>query len=355
LDNYTSSADVSARLRAVNPGASYGSMASVGLQQALTVGNALDAQIDGMAGEGAADSVFSMGVIPASGGAGVGTVPVGEADKTWKAWISGYTSRGSRDADLDGSFGASDSNDTGSMLGVERTSGGLRYGLVAAMGQATANFSDPNAHLESDHRAFGGFGSVAIGPVTVDVSALFGTAEDKVTRTDGINTARAAFNTSDTQLGWGVSVNLLPKGSGWQLTPVARVKFTDYSQDGFQETGTGVLVKTGKLTSSSTITKLGARLSRSVELGRDVSLGLDASAFWVHDFDAKGKELNVQLVGYNGSYTSTGRGSDSDAAQFNLGVQAVFNERWTLRLSGEQEMGVNRTQSTGMFSIAVNF
>jgi outer membrane autotransporter protein len=241
------------------------------------------------------------------------------------------------------------------MLGVERTSGGLRYGLVAAMGQATANFSDPNAHLESDHRAFGGFGSVAIGPVTVDVSALFGTAEDKVTRTDGINTARAAFNTSDTQLGLGVSVNLLPKGSGWQLTPVARVKFTDYSQDGFQETGTGVLVKTGKLSSSSTITKLGARLSRSVELGRDVSLGLDASAFWVHDFDAKGKELNLQLVGYNGSYTSTGRGSDSDAAQFNLGVQAVFNDRWTLRLSGEQEMGVNRTQSTGMFSIAVNF
>jgi len=33
----------------------------------------------------------------------------------------------------------------------------------------------------------------------------------------------------------------------------------------------------------------------------------------------------------------------------------VFNDRWTLRLSGEQEMGVNRTQSTGMFSIAVNF
>ena len=117
----------------------------------------------------------------------------------------------------------------------------------------------------------------------------------------------------------------------------------------------GLLFNAGKLSDTSLLSKLGMRVSHRSQVSKDVSIGLDGAAYWVHDFDSAGKGLNTQLVGATGSFQSIGRKTNVESAQVNLGVHATFSETVTIRLSGQQDVGSASSQSSGVFSIALNF
>ena len=55
------------------------------------------------------------------------------------------------------------------------------------------------------------------------------------------------------------------------------------------------------------------------------------------------------------TYNSRTRDRNPDAAQFNLGLQATFSEMIMLRLSGQQDLGSDRSQSTGVLTVGWNF
>ena len=44
-----------------------------------------------------------------------------------------------------------------------------------------------------------------------------------------------------------------------------------------------------------------------------------------------------------------------DAAQFNFGLQATYSEMLMFRLSGQQDLGSDRSQSAGVFTVGWNF
>ena len=231
-------------------------------------------------------------------------------------------------------------------------------GALVAVGNTV--FHDDNVRIETDTWHVGGFGSVAMGDVTVDASVIYGQGDNTSKRDDVTapgSELRGSFNSSDLQAGVGVAVNLLPKGGAWQLTPLARVKYVNYSQDRFAESGSAFGFTTEKLTKETVISKVGARLGYTTEVTRRTTLGLDGGAYWVHDYSAGAKSAKLQLTaaGTPDTFDAVGRGADADTAQFNVGVQATFSESLTLRLSGQQDVSTNRQDSTGVFSVAINF
>ena len=96
-------------------------------------------------------------------------------------------------------------------------------------------------------------------------------------------------------------------------------------------------------------------MAHSSEVSKSFKLGLDGAAYWVHDFNGEGRNMSLALQGATGAFQATGRNGQANTAQLNLGVQAILADSVTVRLSGQQEVGANRYQSTGVFAVGWNF
>jgi fibronectin-binding autotransporter adhesin len=355
LDATLAASDVSSHLRRIDASAAYASLYTVGIRRANAVAIPVEDHLDALAASAATDSVVALAAGAAGSSTGTITPASHDHELNWTAWTAAYGSRFQVDADS--SAGGIQSSDNGATLGLEHHIGNLRLGAVASVGQGSVNFDDPSVRVESDHWHVGGYGSVAFGPVTVDASALFGSSDESSVRSVTGGSARGDFATNDTQVGVGVAVNLTPRSSGWQVTPVARLKYVSYKQDGFAETGPGgaLLFNTGDVNEDTVVSKLGLRVAHRNEISKGFTLGVDGAAYWVHDFNADGRNLALRLQGATGSFTGTGRNGQSNTAQLNLGVQATVADSVTFRLSGQQEIGSNRTQSTGLFAVGLSF
>ncbi len=356
LDATAGAGDVSAYLRAVDPGAAYASLYNVGLRRAHTAAIPLEDRLDLIGSAGATDSALQLAANVGSGASKM-TAPFQQQDdgSNWTAWTSGQSSVLRTNAKSD--FGTIQSSDNGASLGMEHQIGGLRIGGLASFGQGSATFGSPALRVESDHWHVGGYGSVAFGAVTVDASALFGSSDESSKRSVAAGSARGNFGSTDTQVGVGVALNLIPKTSGWQVTPVARLKYVSYKQDAFAESGPGgaLLFNPASISEDTVLSKVGFRVAHSSEVSKSFKLGLDGAAYWVHDFNSEGRNMALALQGATGAFQATGRNGQANTAQLNLGVQAILADSVTVRLSGQQEVGANRYQSTGVFAVGWNF
>jgi autotransporter-associated beta strand protein len=356
LDATASAGDVSAYLRAVDPGAAYASLYNVGLRRAHTAAVPLEDRLDLIGAAGATDSALQLAAGVGSGSPMmIAPAQQPDDDRNWTAWTSGQSSVLRTNAKAD--FGTIQSSDNGASVGMEHQIGNLRIGGLASFGQGSATFGSPALRVESDHWHVGGYGSVAFGAVTVDASALFGSSDESSTRSVAAGSARGNFGSTDSQVGVGVALNLVPKTSGWQVTPVARLKYVSYKQDAVAESGPGgaLLFNTGSINEDTVLSKVGFRVAHSSEVSKSFKLGLDGAAYWVHDFNSEGRNVSLALQGANGAFQATGRNGQANTAQLNLGVQAILADSVTVRLSGQQEVGANRYQSTGVFAVGWNF
>ena len=359
LDAIVDASGVEAELRGANAAPMYASMYTVATRRSLAVTAALDSHLESLAAAGSSEKVHSFGVTQARPGLATPAAPAGAApaggddERQWTAWVSGYSTESNLKQDAATGFGKIRSTDTGGSLGVERKFGDLRLGLLAATGQADAAF-DGGGKVDTDHWHAGGYASVALGAATVDASALWGSADNTGKRSFGGGQVRSDFGSTDTQFGLGVAFNLAEADSAWQLTPVARLKYLGYTQDAFVETGAGFL-QADKLSESTWISKLGMRFSRRGEAGKNVVVGLDGGAYWVHDYNAEGKPMNLRFTGTNTSFSARGRNADADSLQVNVGLQATFSNTMTVRAGWQHDLGGNRNQGTGILSFGVNF
>jgi autotransporter-associated beta strand protein len=354
LDNIISPNGLNETLRSVNPGTVYANQFAGAVKQAVAISGAIDSHLDDLASVNSGETGVSFGA-RLDGSVGMLT-PNQIAEKHWTAWTAGYASHGSQDADSAGGFGSNSGNDNGGMLGIEREFGGLRVGFVTTTGQGAYSYTDGAARVESDHWGVGTYATVNIGAITVDASALWGRADQSSDRESFGGRVKGAFVSRNSQIGLGVAMNLLPSSSHWQFTPSARLKYVDYSQDAFEETGAGLRFGTAEVNESTLLSKLGGKLSRRGSLTRSIDFGVDGAAYWVHDFNTNARQVGLHFAGIsNSSFTSLSRKGDSDSAQFNLGVQATFLPSVTLRLSGQQDWSATRSQTTGVFSVALNF
>jgi len=343
-----------------SPGVAFSSLSTTAVKRTLAVAASLDAHLDNLASAGGQSSSVSFGVrhVAPSGKNVTMTQPAQEPEKDWTAWTSGYSSQSSISGNDAAGYSKIKSYDNGANLGVEHRFGNLRVGALVAVGNTI--FHDDNVRVETDTWHVGGYGSVAMGDVTVDASLIYGQGDNTSKRQDVTapgTELRGDFNSNDLQVGLGVAMNLLPKGGSWQLTPLARLKYVNYSQDSFAESGSNAGFTTDKITKETVISKVGARLGYTAEATRSTTLGFDGGVYWVHDYSASAKSaiLRFTAAGTPDSFEAVGRSADADTAQFNLGVQATFSESLTLRLSGQQDVSNSRQETTGVVSVAVNF
>jgi outer membrane autotransporter protein len=343
-------------IRKADGGATFASAASAVPAQALAASASVDTHLDDLSAPGGG-SAMSLGVrvgVPANSTVGMSTPTGGEKDRNWMVWTSGYGSWGQTSADAAGN-GKSRSSGGGASLGLERQLGDLMAGFLVSVGESVTHGDDPYIRVKSDSWNVGGYGSMNIGAISLDASALWGTSEQDSQRAGigGAGIATTRYSTQNWQTGIGVAANLAPKDSSWQVSPVARLKYLNSSEDAFAETGTALNVGSSAHNDSHVISKLGLRLAKTAQLSPGVTFGVDGAAYWVHDYNSQGRELSYTLSGQ--PFTSRTRDRQPDSAQMNLGMQLTFTESVTLRLSGQQDLSEDRKQTTGLFSAAYRF
>lgn len=347
-----------AALRQADGGSTFASMAGFIPQQILAVSNTVDMHLDDLSAGGAASSALSMGVrIGAPSKSVVPMSPVsseGSSDNDWRVWTSGYGSWARIDADEATGQGKVNSAGGGGVLGLERQMGGLKAGVLVTVGESVSRSDDPYLRVRSENWNIGGYGSINIGSINLDASALWGASDQDSRRevpTGDVATAR--YTTQNWQAGLGVAVNLAAENSSWQVAPVARLKYINSSEDAFEETGSVLGIGSSGNNQRHLLSKLGLRVAKSAKLTSSVAFGVDGAAYWVHDYNSQGRDLQFQFGGT--PYTVRTRDREADSTQFNLGMQATFSEAVTLRLSGQQDLSENRTQTSGVFSVAYKF
>jgi outer membrane autotransporter protein len=366
LSELESPSETAAALRNLTaPG--FSTLATVGVAQSAAFTAPIDNRLDSLAALNAGSPAVNLGVrIESSEDAAFLRDPAsrsgGSGASSWMAWTSGYGAWATQPADAAAGFGGSRSQDAGGVLGLERILGNLRIGLLAVAGEGSSSSSDPSSQVRAEHWNVGAYTSLPIGNLTLDATALWGTSELDSERTilaPGFApaTAKARFHSQDTQLGLGVSYNLMPLGSRWEISPSARLKFLHHTQDAFEESGSPFALRGSALSSNTLLSKLGLRIAYRNELSQRLTLGSDFMASWIHNFQPEGRAIEMRFAssGASGSFTSLGRDASTDSAQLALGVQAIFSKTLTLRLSGEQELGSQRNQTSSTLSIGLNF
>lgn len=347
-----SPADARAVLKLADGGSAFSAVTNAVPQQALAVGAALDSHLDDLSVSGAAPASLNLAV-QLNPTPGTGAADSGAAGKPWLAWTSAYGSWSQTSADASGQ-GKSSSSGGGGALGLERQMGDLKAGFLVSLGESVSLSDDSILRVTSEQWNVGAYGSFNLGSLTFDGSTLWGSAEQKSRRqAPGGATATACYTSQTWQAGLGVAVNLATPASSWTLSPVARLKYLNSSQDAFEETGSALAVGSAANDDSHVLSKLGVRFSKQAGSARSVAFGADGGLYWVHDFNSEGRDLSYRFAGQ--SQTVRTRDGSAEALQASLGVQATVSERVVLRLSGQQDLGQDRTQTTGVFSVGYRF
>ncbi|MEI7773408.1 MAG: autotransporter domain-containing protein [Verrucomicrobiota bacterium] len=344
-------------LKQANGGSTFASVSGAASQQALAVSSVLDSHLDNLGFSASPSSAFSMGVRvngPSKNVVPSWLTPSGSSDRDWNVWTSGYGSWARIAADEATGQGKATVSGGGGALGVERRIGDFTAGVLVSIGEGVALAEDPALRVRSEQWNVGSFGSVNIGSVTLDASALWGkTDQDSRREVPGGAIATARYETQNWQFGAGVAVNLAPENSSWQIAPVARVKYVNASEDAFDETGSTLGIGSSGQNDRHFISKLGLRFAKTSQVWKTLALGVDGGAYWVHDYNAEGHDINFQIGGV--SYQARTRDREADSTELNLGLQATFSEKVTLRISAQQDLSQDRTQTTGVFSIGYQF
>jgi len=358
IERLQSAEQIRAMLSPLDGGRGYADLTTVYGLEGLASSSPLDAHLDGLASADFMGSAVSLGVRANP------LTPVANNDESYlassagravhsEAWVAGYGLSSRLSADSVREYGTVSASGGGGVFGLERRYGDLRVGAIVISGQSTSRVSDPEIRIETEHWSVGGYGSVRFGRVTVDSSALFGMSSRESERQLFGETAKADFKTKDWQLALGLSVNLAQAGSGWEISPVLRLKYLRSDQDGFDEQGSVAPVSSEPMVTDRLFSRVGLRLGRHSQLTPNFGFGVFGAAYWLHDFTARGPEMRFKLAGV--PYRARARDSEPDLLQFNMGVGASLFQSWTLNLAAQRDIGAERVQQTGVLSVGFRF
>jgi outer membrane autotransporter protein len=245
-------------------------------------------------------------------------------DRGWEAWVSGFGVRNHFSEDAARGFGSAQSTESGGAFGIERQVGGVRGGFVVVVGQGDGRVSDPSLRVDADYWGLGGYGSVRIGAVTLDSSAMWGRNDQESTREATGGTAKAKFSSDELHAGVGMTLNLTNAGSPWQVAPVARLRYANIAQGAFEEQGGSFPVAFDKIKNDRLLSKVGLRVGRHGPVSTGIDLGVDGAAYWGHDYTSNAKAIPYRVG--TSSFSVAGRNLVTDSAIHQVSV--LREETW---------------------------
>jgi uncharacterized protein with beta-barrel porin domain len=158
----------------------------------------------------------------------------------------------------------------------------------------------------------------------------------------------------------GFAYNLTAPESAFQTAPVLRLSYVNTNQSAVDEATQNSLpsafaAHVDAVKESSFLSKLGWKFSYATG-GKDMAFSADASSYWLHDWTASEKSTAASLKGGSGiTFPVSGRKGSADSALINAGLQLTFSERYTTRVSVNQEMGGERNETVGRATVGVKF
>ena len=253
-------------------------------QTAMAAGGRQElARLDGGTDDGATNDVGAI---------------VANIDRPWGVWTSGYGQVGQLSGD--GNSHRLDETIAGGSVGADyKLTPALKIGAGLGYGGTTFSLDDGGGRGQIDHTQFALYADYTMGPVYLD--GTMGVAYGDGTTRRNVSLpglpGQAAAHVTDTQL-----MGSIEAGYGLALgpvtaTPYAGLALGSVDQDGFTETGAGVLdLHVAKQSQSSAKSTLGARISTDLDL--DVALvTTDLSVGWAHEFAPTGRGSTAALVG----------------------------------------------------------
>lgn len=111
--------------------------------------------------------------------------------------------------------------------------------------------------------------------------------------------------------------------AGWDLTPLARLSYFYFSQNGFAEQGADSLNLTVQSFSAQTLrTFLGLRSGRSFNTQGGLSFRPEVQFGWAHDFNLDNRVINAGLTALGGVFPVNGFHGDTDSLLAGVGFTA---------------------------------
>ena len=366
MDNADDDPEITNILRQLSPGA-YGELARLQLRRAMAITDAIDDRIDSLTVRNMDAPKVSMGV-QSQTASSTGTAPTGnhESESKWSAWASTYANSARMGASADSGLGSVRERSMGSTFGVEHYSGSAVVGLFGATAWGKSQFQDPSVNVSNDSWHIGLYTVAPIGNVTWEGSFIYGLTSNDSQRSVNLPVAlgggdyRAKFDSRDLLISTGVAINLTEPESAFQTAPVLRLSYANTQQGAVNEApqngATGAYAaNVDSVSNSSFLSKLGWKFSYATG-GKDVAFRADASSYWQHDWSGGATTTNARLAGGPGiNFPVSSRGSATDSVLLNAGLQLLFNERYTTRVSINQELGGLSNETIGRATVGVNF
>ncbi|MEI7773512.1 MAG: autotransporter-associated beta strand repeat-containing protein [Verrucomicrobiota bacterium] len=274
-------------------------------------------------------------------------------------WLSTYGSWQKQSGSSARGTAGFSGNTWGSLFGVEERVGDLTFGLNGAAGQTTADFQKLTGHISTDAWHVGVYAVARVGDVVLESNALVGLTDTTARRTiaaTGLTSREGKLSVKGTEwlFNTGAALPLVVPGS-WTITPSARLVAQGQNQDGAKESDlSGLEVSLSRQNTTSVLHQAGVELRKQLSLaGKFAAASLNTD--WIHNYNAKGRNLNMAFGSSPTSFGYKGSDSGADAIRVSGAFEAALNERTTLRLSVDYQAQTRASSTNGAVSLGYAF
>ena len=280
-------------------------------------------------------------------------------DSNLTGWLSTYGSWQKQNGNSTQGTAGFSGNTWGSLFGVEKRVGDLTYGLNGAAGQTTADFQALTGHISTDAWHVGLYAVARMGSVVLESNALVGLTDTTARRTiaaTGMTSREGKLSVKGTEwlFNTGAALPLIVPGS-WTITPSARLVVQGQNQDGAKESDlSGLEVSLSRQNTTSVLHQAGVELRKQLSLAAK-SAAASLNTDWIHNYNAKGRDLNMAFGSSPTSFGYKGSDSGADALRVSGAFEAALNERTTLRLSVDYQTMTRATSTNGSVSLGYAF
>jgi fibronectin-binding autotransporter adhesin len=274
-------------------------------------------------------------------------------------WLSTYGSWQKQSGSSARGTAGFSGNTWGSLFGVEERVGDLTFGLNGAAGQTTADFQKLTGHISTDAWHVGVYAVARVGDVVLESNALVGLTDTTARRTiaaTGLTSREGKLSVKGTEwlFNTGAALPLVVPGS-WTITPSARLVAQGQNQDSAKESDlSGLEVSLSRQSTTSVLHQAGVELRKQLSLaGKFAAASLNTD--WIHNYNAKGRNLNMAFGSSPTSFGYKGSDSGADAIRVSGAFEAALNERTTLRLSVDYQAQTRASSTNGAVSLGYAF
>lgn len=260
-------------------------------------------------------------------------------DDPSSTWIKVYGFESQQDA-ADG-FAGFDGDGYGVAAGFDTAlASGLNIGAALSYADSSISYNDQLAGNGDDIAStqLTIYASHEMGGIFFDAMAAYAWQDYDGVRNTGF-TGSATADRDGEQVGARLGAGMPFDLGGMMLTPQARLDWMSIDQDSYAEAGGGALaLNVGETSHDMLRSSLGAQLDFNTDMG-GMEMRPYVRAFWRHDFEDEGADVNAAFIAGGASFTTPGQELEADTYALGLGINFVGGEGFSAGVAYDAVFG----------------